>query len=1463
MKVIRYCYLGLVVVLGLVLLLVVHGTDPVEGATLKVGPGETYTEIQDAVDAASSGDTVQVAAGTYDEDIVIDVAIEIHGNTQTNTIINGTRTDNAVTITVSGVEFYKFTIKNSQSGYYRAGIYMVNATNCTISMVTINDLSSNGIYMSTNCSDTTIEDCTIMSNRYRGIYVSQSSFVTIDSNECSENGDEGIYLFYQCDNNTISKNTCDDNGNEGIQLGNRCTGTLIEDNDCQSNEVGISLRDSINCTVKDNTCRSNTFSGIDIIRCSNSIVKDNVCSSSTYTDGIELSSGRDLLVVGNRCNNNGGRGIFVRNTVNATIDDNECKSNGQYGIDLLSSYRDLPMRCTVINNTCTGNTYHGIGVSQDTSYNLVHGNDCSNNGRNGINIDSSHHNTVQNNDCSDNNRYGIELPMGTYYRPTEYNIVANNTIDNNDLDGIFIDSNYHIIRNNTATNNVNGINCLKDHILIEDNTCNSNSAEGILCVKNYYWVFMVNITIRNNTCRLNDHGILFKYMDSCIIEMNKCAGNEYVGIDVGGKYSIIRNNELASNKLNGLNVTGSANTGNTVENNRCYFNLQQGIYLWAQRYLTLRNNSCLINGEDGISIISSRNLTMEDNVLFQNGRYGIWLRSYGLGCTISNNTLARNVRSGIMVERNGYECTISGNLFMEENCGINMTSANDCTIEGNIIYNSTLGIRQNNCYRTLVYNNWFDSVTNTEVVGGGQIKWNISKTAGTNICGFGFLGGNYWSDYDGVDLDGDWIGDTNLPHGPVDYLPLIKETVLPEIDDITVGIPTTGETFEIKVNVTDNHGVGSVYILYWFGFDTPKNVSLEKADGDSWNLTIDIPFDQSTPLKYIIIATDISDNWNRTVQRNVTVVDNDIPTIDVSQMANSTTTGDSFEFMVEVLDNIAIEHVWVEYWYNGTPVTVVDLFDFGTHLWKTTITIDHKVIPMHYIAYVNDTSGNSNMSVSMNVTILDNDAPSITWWSNVNFLETGGTGHFAVKASDNIGVTEVEMEYWFDEGPYQTIVMAEGEPGTWEHEIDVPIDSLDALNYRYHVRDAAGNARSSSVWVVRIRDLIGPTILADDSESFAVAGGQFEFLLSASDNIALRGAWVRYQFGDGKATNSSMDMIGPGDFKLNINVPQALDPLNYTFSVKDTAGSWAIAEMRSVPIIDLVAPLWIRDTSRAEATTGDPFFFSIDVSDAVGVTEVWVEYDNTGDEIVNSSAEQMTEITWQLWVEILSDARRTMTYQFLASDAYGNWATTTIKEITVLDDDPPELGPVRLEPIWRYSQENEILVDVSDNKHVWNVWALIIVPSGREENHGMDLLEGETWSLSLSFEDVGKYEITVWATDTEGNRNFVVGPYFNVRDTLPPVLGSIVITPAAPKVGEAVNLSVEVTDDVIVSRVWLELVTPGGETSNESMIDQGDGTWFRNRALSEHGNYSYTVIAEDGDGNTKTSETGTFEVKKI
>ncbi|GAH19014.1 unnamed protein product, partial [marine sediment metagenome] len=96
--------------------------------------------IQEAIDAASAGDTIEVAAGTYNETISItksNFTIKSQSGDPSDTIIDANGAGgNVVTIAdCSGVTFSGFTITGAATR--RNGIRMSGATGCTISNIVV------------------------------------------------------------------------------------------------------------------------------------------------------------------------------------------------------------------------------------------------------------------------------------------------------------------------------------------------------------------------------------------------------------------------------------------------------------------------------------------------------------------------------------------------------------------------------------------------------------------------------------------------------------------------------------------------------------------------------------------------------------------------------------------------------------------------------------------------------------------------------------------------------------------------------------------------------------------------------------------------------------------------------------------------------------------------------------------------------------------------------------------------------------------------------------------------------------------------------------------------------------------------------------------------------------------------------------------------------------------------------
>ena len=111
--------------------------------TLYVGAGQQFTTIQNAIDAASAGDTVIVADGTYSENIVVNKSLTIQAASSPIIDGGGTLWVPAVDIQAADVMFQGFVIQNFKADVDHdwAAVY-VHGDNATIDHNTIANITT-------------------------------------------------------------------------------------------------------------------------------------------------------------------------------------------------------------------------------------------------------------------------------------------------------------------------------------------------------------------------------------------------------------------------------------------------------------------------------------------------------------------------------------------------------------------------------------------------------------------------------------------------------------------------------------------------------------------------------------------------------------------------------------------------------------------------------------------------------------------------------------------------------------------------------------------------------------------------------------------------------------------------------------------------------------------------------------------------------------------------------------------------------------------------------------------------------------------------------------------------------------------------------------------------------------------------------------------------------------------------
>jgi len=173
--------------------------------------GFDFTKIQNAIDAASEGDTIFVYDGTYYEVLVINKSIRLIGTDRETTIINNLNSSKKVTVQINAESclFKGFTVIGPDVSTDVIGIDVSTSNNVISNNMIMN--TEKGTYLGENTENNSVSDIIATNNR-EGISVYRSNNNKISNNEISINIPAGISLsygiyFHGSDDNIISGNS--------------------------------------------------------------------------------------------------------------------------------------------------------------------------------------------------------------------------------------------------------------------------------------------------------------------------------------------------------------------------------------------------------------------------------------------------------------------------------------------------------------------------------------------------------------------------------------------------------------------------------------------------------------------------------------------------------------------------------------------------------------------------------------------------------------------------------------------------------------------------------------------------------------------------------------------------------------------------------------------------------------------------------------------------------------------------------------------------------------------------------------------------------------------------------------------------------------------------------------------------------------------------------------------------------
>ncbi|MBK7965085.1 MAG: right-handed parallel beta-helix repeat-containing protein [Bacteroidetes bacterium] len=887
-------------------------TDESGGPVHNITANTFHCTIQSAIAAATAGDVIEAADGSYNERVVIDKSLTLQGASESGTILDGTGlvgTGKGITINngITNVTIKKLTVQNyaGSNGNADAGIYGIGGNNnLTVQNVSIlNNVGGSGFYANgpvntvlidsvTSTGHTvgargiviwnglkeniTIMDCHVYGNNCCGIELQdgQASGVTMTNNNVHDNGDNGIGIvgMQGPGENVVSGNTLVNNGRFGMEIKNPngsglATGAgrvVIENNNVSRNIAIVDARDIVGIAV----FRRGVLAGnVDVPN--GAVVQNNTVSGYVQTSTSEgfgiVAEGTNHTVSGN---NVSGCDVGIQRQAGHLPYPGDGNQN-----DIADTYfgrGNSPVTCGV---TVTGNTLSNTIDTRDVP--ATAGSGLVTN----LNTNTSYC-TIQAAVNAATAGDVIEAGTGTYNERVV--IDRSLTLQGVNEAGTILDGTGLVGTGKGITIN-NGITNVTIKKLTVQNYAgsNGNADAGIYGIGGNNNLTVQNVSILNNA---GGSGFYANGpVNTVLIDSVTSTGHT-----VGARGIVIWNGLKENITIMDCHVYG---------NNCCGIELQDG----QASGVTMTNNNVHDNGDNGIGIVGMQGPgenVVSGNTLVNNGRFGMEIKNpngsglaTGAGrVVIENNNVSRNIAIvdardivGIAVFRRGvlagnvdvpYGAVVQNNTVSgyvqtstSEGFGIVAEGTNH-TVSGNNVSGCDVGIQRQSGHLPYPGDGNQNDIADTYFGRGNSPV----------TCGVSVTGNTLSNTIDTRDVPASVAGGAVQNQNTGNWYCTIQSAINAATagDVVNVGSGNYDEQVLVNKLVTLNGGTPKPVINFTgtvSGKPTLFDVSVAGVTIDNFNFKVDM-----TKLNSAIIAS-------ATTMNNLTITDNDIEAIGSSAAA--------------------------------------------------------------------------------------------------------------------------------------------------------------------------------------------------------------------------------------------------------------------------------------------------------------------------------------------------------------------------------------------------------------------------------------------------------------------------------------------------------------------------------------------------------------------------------------------------